>query len=92
MLFFSGASSHHDYISYHLREFGHARSNATHYTRTSTARTSAVVCSQSLYRGTHYSVVLPGGYLRGIRIVLLKNIGKKRARRVCVKNMHDVIS
>ena len=41
-------------------------------------------------------VVLPRGYLRGIRIrgirILLKNTHQKRARRLCVKNMHDVIS
>ena len=38
------------------------------------------------------TVVLAGGYLRGIRIILLKNTEKKRARRVRVINMHEVIS
>ena len=41
-------------------------------------------------------VVLPRGYLRGIRIrgirILLKNTQQKRARREWVKDMHDVIS
>ena len=36
--------------------------------------------------------VLPGGYLQGIRVILLKNTEKKQARRVCVKNMDEVIS
>ena len=89
MSLFFGASSHHDHVSYHLREFARARTNATNYTRTEYSSLFPIVVPRSVVPTT---VVLPGGHLRGICIILLKNTEQKRAGCVCVKNMHDVIS